>query len=177
MGIKSICIGVAGTAFALSLASSAFAASEIKNSDDCAYEGGTMTNVKGSDYCLVQIRPEEYSGEEYDGNQLGVVECPGDKLNDGIFCMYPVTIRPQPAAETTPIPATNSLLQKAGDVVSGAGSDGSVKDKAAMELLKNKVTGGEKSTTDVLVDVAKDEAKKKAEDEAKKKASSLLGGN
>lgn len=177
MGIKKICIGVAGAAFALSIASSAFAASEIKNSEDCAYEGGTMTNVKGSDYCLVQIRPEEYSGEEYDGNQLGVVDCPGDKLNDGIFCMYPVTIRPEPAVEATPVPASSSVLEKASDVVTGATSDGSVKDKAAMELLKNKVTGGEKSTTDVLVDVVKDEAKKTAEEEAKKKASSLLGGN
>ena len=46
-----------------------------------------------SDFCLVPIRPEAYADPIYDGNQLGVTDCPGDKLNDGLYCMYPVTIR------------------------------------------------------------------------------------
>ncbi len=130
-----------------------------------------MTNVKGSDYCLVQIRPEEYKAAEYDGNQLGVTDCPGDKLNKGMFCMYPVTIRKQ-----TPAPAvTPNILDQAGSMI-GGGSDASLKDKAGMAILKNEVTGGDKSTADVLIDVATDEAKKLAEDEAKKAAAKALGG-
>jgi hypothetical protein len=39
-----------------------------------------------------------YHSEIYDGNQLGVIDCPGDKLNDDLYCLYPVTIRPQPEA-------------------------------------------------------------------------------
>lgn len=87
---------LAGAVFAATLMTAlpmtAHAASDIKSATDCDFEGGSMTNVKGSDYCLVQIRPEEYAGEAYDGNQLGVVDCPGNKLNDGLFCMYPVTL-------------------------------------------------------------------------------------
>lgn len=95
----------------------AYAASDIKNSNDCAFEGGTMTNIKGSDYCLVQIRPKEYEGAEYDGNQLGVVDCPGSKLNDGLFCMYPVTLNKtiavvpaMPVAEPTTETSKDSKL-------------------------------------------------------------------
>ncbi len=146
----------------------ALAGSIINNADDCQFEGGTMTNVKGSDYCLVQIRPKEYSGAEYDGNQLGVVDCPGSKLNDGVFCMYPVTVKKTPAPKSV-----SSLLS----AVKGEGANTSMKDKAGTALLKNKIFGGGQSTTDVLVDVVKDEAKKRAEEEAKNAAGNLLGGN
>jgi hypothetical protein len=70
----------------------------ITNKDQCEFEGGSMVTVKGSDYCLVPIRPKAYHSEIYDGNQLGVIDCPGDKLNDDLYCLYPVTIRPQPEA-------------------------------------------------------------------------------
>ena len=141
---------------------SAFAASDINNSKDCAYEGGTMTNVKGSDYCLVQIRPKEYESDEYDGNQLGVVNCPGSKLNDGLFCMYPVT------QKKSGVTSVSSLLS----VVGGQSTNSSLKEKAGTALLKNKMFGGKKSTQDVLVDVAKKEAKDRAKEAAKK----ALGG-
>jgi len=79
----------------------------ISNDAECASEGGTMVNVKNSDFCLVPIRPEAYRDEIYDGNQLGVVDCPGNKLNDGLYCMYPVTIRPEPA-KATPVEETTA---------------------------------------------------------------------
>lgn len=82
----------------LALAAFAMPASAITNEGECSNEGGTMVVVKGSDFCLVPIRDEAYADSIYDGNQLGVVECPGDKLNDGQYCMYPVTIRPQAVA-------------------------------------------------------------------------------
>ena len=77
MGISKVCLGAASVALALAFAAPASAETAIANEGDCTFEGGTMVNVKGSDYCLVQIRPEEYAGSEYDGNQLGVVDCPG----------------------------------------------------------------------------------------------------
>jgi len=173
MKLKKISAALILAAITASASTNALAGTKIKNASDCEFEGGTMTNVKGSDYCLVQIRPKEYEGEEYDGNQLGITDCPGDKLNKGLFCMYPVTIRkqtPKPAAVTTP-----NIIDQAGSMI-GGGSDVSLKDKAGMAILKNEVTGGDKSTADVLIDVATDEAKKLAEDEAKKAAAKALGG-
>lgn len=102
------------TAIVAGIAMIAFAGSasavDIKNSSDCSVEGGTMVNVKNSDYCLVPIRDKAYADPIYDGNQLGVVECPGNKLQDGQYCMYPVTIRPAPAAAT---PSTSDALTTA----------------------------------------------------------------
>jgi len=71
----------------------------ITNKDQCEFEGGSMVTVKGSDYCLVPIRAKAYHSEIYDGNQLGVIDCPGDTLNDDLYCLYPVTIRQQPEAQ------------------------------------------------------------------------------
>lgn len=154
MGISKVCLGAASLALALAFAAPAAAQSQstIKNAEDCTFEGGTMVNVKNSDYCLVQIRPEEYSGEEYDGNQLGIVECPGDKLNDGLFCMYPVTIRPQPAAaEVTPAVEAAPVEP----VVEAAPAE---------------------SMTDSVIDAVKEKAEDMAKEEAKKKATSLIKG-
>lgn len=72
---------------------------QVTNKDQCEFEGGSMVTVKGSDYCLVPIRSKAYHSEIYDGNQLGVIDCPGDKLNDDLYCLYPVTIREQPKAD------------------------------------------------------------------------------
>ena len=90
------------SAFAISAFSVPAAAATITDSATCQAEGGTMVNVKNSDYCLVPIRDAEYADEIYDGNQLGIVDCPGNKLNDGKYCMYPVTIRPAPVQAAAP---------------------------------------------------------------------------
>jgi hypothetical protein len=98
------------TAFAAAaFAAPSFAQVSITDSVSCESEGGTMVNVKNSDYCLVPIRPAEYADPVYDGNQLGVVDCPGSKLNDGKYCMYPVTIRPAPATEASAAPAVDAM--------------------------------------------------------------------
>lgn len=94
------------TAFAAAaFAAPAFADAKITDEASCQVEGGTMVNVKNSDYCLVPIRDEAYADPVYDGNQLGVVDCPGSKLNDDLYCMYPVTIRPAPASQASNAPA------------------------------------------------------------------------
>jgi hypothetical protein len=156
MGISKFCLGAASVALALTFAAPAAAETNIKNAEDCSFEGGTMVNVKNSDYCLVQIRPEEYSGTEYDGNQLGIVECPGDKLNEGLFCMYPVTIRPQSTeAPAVEVPAVEMPAAEMPAVATAPASD----------------------VKDALIDAVKGKAEDMAKDEAKKKASSLLEGN
>ncbi|MEP6342382.1 MAG: hypothetical protein ABJ275_03630 [Maricaulaceae bacterium] len=81
---------------------------QITNKNQCEFEGGSMVTVKGSDYCLVPVRPKAYHSEIYDGNQLGVIDCPGDKLNDDLYCLFPVTIRKQPAPETASETAEDS---------------------------------------------------------------------
>ncbi len=86
--ISAMATGIAMTAIFAAPAS----AQSITNEKECQSEGGTMVKVKGSDFCLVPIRPEAYRDPIYDGNQLGVTECPGNKLNDGLYCMYPVTV-------------------------------------------------------------------------------------
>lgn len=101
----------AGAMMATSFAVPAYADTTIKNASDCQFEGGSMTQIKGSDYCLVAIRPAEYADAAYDGNQLGIVDCPGDKLNEGVFCMYPVTILPSTvkASESVSHPAMDAV--------------------------------------------------------------------
>lgn len=116
MGVSKLSTILNGSIFAgammvASFAVPAYADTTIKNASDCQFEGGSMTQIKGSDYCLVAIRPAEYADAAYDGNQLGVVDCPGDKLNDGVFCMYPVTIR------ASTVKASESVSQPAMDAV------------------------------------------------------------
>ncbi len=125
--------GFAATAL---LATSAYA---IGNASECASEGGSWMQLSNSDYCLVQIRPEEYRDPVYDGNQLGVAECPGDTRHDGVYCMYPVNIRPKPAVatpadfETTPEEATTTIVN---DVVDDAVESGV---NAATDAVKDAV--------------------------------------
>lgn len=97
------------SAFAMTAISVPAVAATITDEASCQVEGGVMVNVKNSDFCLVPIREAEYADPVYDGNQLGVVDCPGNKLNDGKYCMYPVTIRPAPAAPAAPADLENQV--------------------------------------------------------------------
>ncbi|MEE9273277.1 MAG: hypothetical protein V3U57_08435 [Robiginitomaculum sp.] len=156
MSISKIGLGIAVGVMALTVAVPAFAGSKISNTSDCQFEGGTMTNVKGSDYCLVQIRPKEYSGVEYDGNQLGIVDCPGNKLNDGLFCMYPVTIRAQvqantPAIKKPAVASISTLLQNTKNMAV---------DDAKKEGKNMAVDGAKKEIKNMAVDKVKKEGKK-----------------
>ena len=99
-----------------------------------------MIEVKGSDFCLVSIRDEAYADAVYDGNQLGVVDCPGDKLNDGKYCMYPVTIRPQTTAaaasvETSAVESASEMTEK--EAKKAAKEAKKAAKKAAKEAAKN----------------------------------------
>ena len=114
------------TAAALTVA--AFAApafAQVSSAADCEYEGGEIFNVQGATVCLVQIRPEEYrDNEAYDGQQLGVNSCPGDVLNNGVFCKItlvaappkPVVEQPveltDPAVEITETPVSVELIEE-----------------------------------------------------------------
>ena len=81
-------IRLAAAAAAFTLATFATPAlAQITSAAECDYEGGEVFNVEGATVCIVQIRPEEYRDDEaYDGQQLGVSECSGDVLNNGLFC-------------------------------------------------------------------------------------------
>ena len=163
---KFLLAGIAITATAL-LATPALA---IGNASECTSEGGEMVNLKGSDYCLVQIRPEAYNDPIYDGNQLGVTDCPGDKLGDGIFCMYPVTIRPQVSTPVTTMPATtdvttttteSSFVDTVTDVTSTdvtTPSVGSVVTDTATDMVNDVVDDAMDKAIDTAVDTAKDKA-------------------
>jgi len=125
-------------ALATSIAATAIfatSASAITNDSECMAEGGTMVNVKGSDYCLVPIRDEAYQDEIYDGNQLGVTECPGDELNDGLYCMYPVTIRPEVTDASTETTTETTLVDTIKDEAIDTGLD------MAKDVVKDKVEG------------------------------------
>ena len=129
MGKFRISAIAAGIALTAAFAAPSFA---IGSAAECSSEGGSMVNVKGSDFCLVPIRDKAYAGPEYDGNQLGVVECPGSKLNDGAYCMHPVTLKnrsanvevlkvPEPIITTTvdPVDETapvDTSMKTTGDV-------------------------------------------------------------
>ena len=110
---------LAVSAAALTLAAVAAPAfAEVSSAADCEYEGGEVFNVQGATVCLVQIRPEEYrDNEAYDGQQLGVNQCNGKTINDGIFCKITlVPAPPKPAVEEPVIAEPVELSDVPGEV-------------------------------------------------------------
>ena len=101
------------TAAALTVA--AFAApafAQVSSAADCEYEGGEIFNVQGATVCLVQIRPEEYrDNEAYDGQQLGVNSCPGDVLNNGVFCKITLVAAPPKPVVEQPVELTDPAVE------------------------------------------------------------------
>lgn len=142
-----------GLTFAAVIAAPAFA---IGSEAACSAEGGSLVNVKGSDFCLVPIRPAEYAGPEYDGNQLGIVDCPGDKLNDGAYCMAPITGK---SSSSSFVPSTSS-------VTSG------ISTPSTSDLTQSATDAVKDRATDAANDIVRDQAEK----QAKKKAKGLLSG-
>ena len=138
---------VMGTTFALP------ASADIESKADCEYEGGTVYDMPDeSKVCIVQIRPEEYRNDEvYDGQQLGVNECNGVELNDGLFCKVTLVAGKKPKLTT----------------------------KAEMEAAVAAQNSEAKDTMkDTVIDKAKemveDEAEKEAKKQAKKKVRDLI---
>lgn len=101
----------------------------ITNKEECESEGGSIVKRKGGEFCLVPLRPEDYQSEFYDGTQRGIIICPGDKINDDLFCLYPITAEPQDGdagnadkaddsaidIEDSPIDAEDSVIDDDGD--------------------------------------------------------------
>ena len=90
----------AGFAFAAMSAVPAFAA--VTSAANCEYEGGEVFDVEEGKVCMVPIRPEEFQGEAYDGQQLGVKDCTGTEVMDGAWCkivLVPAPPKPEPEAE------------------------------------------------------------------------------
>ena len=76
-------------------------AGAVASAADCEYEGGEVFDVAGAKVCMVPIRAEEFHGEEYDGQQLGVKSCDGEEVMDGGWCK--ITLVPAPAKPETPM--------------------------------------------------------------------------
>ena len=78
------------------------ASAQITSNAQCEFEGGEVFTVAEGTVCIAPMRPAEYSGEAYDGQQLGISECAGTELNDGAFCkivLVPAPAQPEPAAD------------------------------------------------------------------------------
>ena len=101
------------TAAALTVAAVAAPAfAQVSSAADCEYEGGEIFNVQGATVCLVQIRPEEYrDNEAYDGQQLGVNSCPGDVLNNGVFCKITLVAAPPKPVVEQPVELTDPAVE------------------------------------------------------------------
>ena len=87
----------AGAALA-ALASTASA--QVATANQCESEGGEVFDVAEGKVCMVPIRAEEYQGEAYDGQQLGVTECMGTEMMEGEWCkivLVPAPAQPAPA--------------------------------------------------------------------------------
>lgn len=145
--MSNLKMGVAAAGFALiAFASPAFA---IGSGSDCNGEGGTMVNVKGSDFCLVPIRPEEYKDAIYDGNQLGVVDCPGNKLNDGQYCMYPVSLRGNATSKANEMNAAKTdgatVIQKSMPATDVSATEAAPMTRAEQRAAKKAAKAAEKA--------------------------------
>ena len=103
---------VATTAALTVAAFAAPAFAQVSSAADCEYEGGEIFNVQGATVCLVQIRPEEYrDNEAYDGQQLGVNSCPGDVLNNGVFCKITLVAAPPKPVVEQPVELTDPAVE------------------------------------------------------------------
>ena len=189
-----------GLTFAAIIAAPAFAS---VSAAVCSAEGGDTIKVQGGDFCLVPIRPAEYAGPEYDGNQLGIVDCPGDKISDGAYCMAPITGgAPKVVPEASPAQFTPSLGEAAGSVLGGSStpsvgsvagsvlggsSTPSVGDVAGSviggsskpsvgSLATSAVLGGGVPSTGEIADVAMDAAKDAATDAIQDQAKKQVTG-
>jgi hypothetical protein len=94
---KILAAGFALTAFAAVPASAT-----IASPADCEYEGGEVFDVEEGKVCMVPIRPAEFEGEAYDGQQLGITECTGSEVMDGAWCkivLVPAPPKPEMDAE------------------------------------------------------------------------------
>jgi len=92
----------AGFAFAALSAVPAFGA--VTSAANCEYEGGEVFDVEEGKVCMVPIRPEEFKGEAYDGQQLGVTDCTGTEVMDGAWCkivLVPAPAKPEVETEDT----------------------------------------------------------------------------
>ena len=101
--IKTAAAGFLFAAFA------AAPAGAVTSAADCEYEGGEVFDVNGAKICMVPIRAEEFAGEEYDGQQLGVKVCDGDTVMDGQWCK--VTLVPAPA-KPEPVEADMETMEE-----------------------------------------------------------------
>lgn len=137
-------IGVAmATAFALP------ASADIGSKADCEYEGGKVFDMPNeAKVCIVQIRPEEYRNDEvYDGQQLGINECTGEELNEGLYCKITLVEGKKPKMTT----------------------------KAEMEAAAATQTSTMTDTVvEKAKEMVQDEAEKQAEKQAKKKLRNLI---
>ena len=103
---------VLGVTMSAIFASNAFA---IGSKADCEYEGGETFNINGDLICVIPVREEAFHGEEYDGMQLGVKDCEGDVIADGVFCRMTLIKAPKKT------PAETGVGLKAGDIVNEKG--------------------------------------------------------
>lgn len=124
----------------------ATSAHAITNSSECENEGGSWMTLTGGDYCLVPIRDEEFRDEIYDGNRLGVSECPGDTRHNGVYCMYPVNIRPK----ATPVAATPVDFSETASVTPDASTSSGLVDSVVNDVVDTAV--------DKAIDAAQDKA-------------------
>lgn len=86
---KAAAAGIAFAAFAMP-------ASAVTSAADCEYEGGEVFDVAEGKVCMVPIRAEEFHGEEYDGQQLGIKDCNGEETMEGAWCK--IVLVPAPKA-------------------------------------------------------------------------------
>lgn len=89
---------IAGTAAVSFLFSSA--AGAVTSEGECINKAGTVMDLQSVKHCLVPVIPEEYQGEEYKDDILGVTECTGAlrKTSIGDFCLIALEAKPAPVA-------------------------------------------------------------------------------
>lgn len=96
-------LGVIAGAAAMSFLFSG-TASAVTSEGECINKAGTVMDLQSVKHCLVPVIPEEYQGEEYAGEILGVNECVGTlrKTSIGDYCLIALEAKPAPVAVTTP---------------------------------------------------------------------------
>lgn len=128
---------------------SAFA---VASEGECVNKAGTVMDLQNVKHCLVPVIPEEFQGDEYAADILGVKECTGAlrKTSIGDFCLVALEAKPatvMPAAAS--VDTSTQINTAIGDVATEA------KTEAAMEVAP------EAAAAEAAVEAAEEAPKKK----------------
>ena len=122
MNMSRIAAITTAAAIATVMSTSAFA---VSSESECIAKEGTVMDLQNVKHCLVPVIPEEFQGEEYATEILGVNNCSGAlrKTSIGDFCLVALEAKPAPVSMAAAEMATAQANEAAQASIEQASSE------------------------------------------------------